>query len=97
MLYLAETFTLYRRHINRLSIVQLRHLHTIMGISWKDKVTNMEVLNCANMPSIESILAQVQLPWTEHILCMPEERIPKALLYIELSLGKRTHRRPLLR
>ena len=97
MLSSAETFTLYRRHINRLSTVQLRHLRTIIGISWKDKVTNVEVLNRTNMPSIESILAQIQLRWTGHVLRMPEERIPKALLYSELSLGKRTRGRLLLR
>ena len=50
-----------------------------MGISWKDKVTNKSS-NPANMPSIESILPQVQLRWTGHVLHMPEERIPKALL-----------------
>ena len=35
----AEKYTLYRRHIRKLSQVHLRHLQQILGISWKDHIS----------------------------------------------------------
>jgi len=74
-----------------------RHLWTILGVSWKDRVTNVEVLQRAGMPSIESLLVHTQLRWVGHVQRMPDSRIPKFLLYGELGNGVRSRGRPLLR
>ena len=89
LLYSAETYTLYREHIKKLEAVQQRHLRRIMKIKWNDYIPNVEVLQRANMDSIEATLATTQLRWTGHVLRMNEERVPKQLLYGELERGKR--------
>lgn len=89
LLYSAETYTLYRRHIRKLSQVHLRHLRQILRISWKDHISNIDVLRQANMSSIEAILTAVQLRWTGHVTRMSSDRLPKAVFYGELSSGKR--------
>ena len=89
LLYSAETYTLYRRHIRKLSQVHLRHLRQILRISWKDHISNEEVLRQANMSSIEAILTASKLRWTGHVTRMSSDRLPKVVFYGELSSGKR--------
>ena len=81
--YSSETYTLYKRHIQRLSQIHLCHLRAIPGIRWSDWVTNNEVLQRADMPSIEAMLLSRQLTWTGHVVRMNDTRLPKALLYGE--------------
>ena len=80
LLYSSETYTLYRRHIQRLSQIHLRHLQAILGIRWSDRVTNNEVLQRADMPSIEAKLLSQQLTWTGHVVRMNDDRLPTAVL-----------------
>ena len=89
LLYSAETYTLYRRHIKRLEAVQQRHLRRIMKIKWDDFVSDVEVLRRAGLESVEAGLAATQLRWTGHVVRMNEERIPKIALYGELARGSR--------
>ena len=88
LLYSAEMYTLYRRHIRKLSQVHLRHLRQILRISWKDHISNIVVLRQANMSSIKAILTVSQLHWTGHVTRMSSDRLPKAVFYGELSSGK---------
>ena len=66
-----------------------RCLRSILGIKWQDHVSNEEVLQRASLPSIESILLQVQLRWAGHITRMEDVRIPKAVIFNELQEGNR--------
>ena len=69
----------------------------ILGISWKDHITNNEVLQRANMPSMVTLLRQPRLRWLGHVTRMKDGRIPKDLLYAELAEGKRASGRPHVR
>ena len=60
-LYGAETGILYRKQIRLLEQFHQHCLRSILGIKWQDYVSNKEVLKKASLPSIESILLQVQL------------------------------------
>ena len=75
----------------------MRALRSILGISWLDHVTNLEVLERANSTSIESMLIKAQLRWVGHVIRMEEFRLPRCLMYGELQLGKRNQGRPKLR
>ena len=56
-------------------------LRAIMGITWKGKVTNKEILERANLPSMEDLLTRKTLRWTGHVIRMTSERLPKQLIY----------------
>ena len=61
LLYGAETWVLYRKEIRLLERFHQRCLRSILGIKWQDHVSNKEVLKRASLPSIESVLLQLQL------------------------------------
>ena len=60
-----------------------------MGLTWRDRVCNGEVLQKASMESAEAMLVKSQLRWAGHVVRMPDDRLPKAVLYSELTSGKR--------
>jgi hypothetical protein len=97
LLYGCETWTLYRRHINTLERFNQRCLRKMMGITWREKRTNLSVLQSARSTSIESLIMRHQLRWVGHVIRMPDERIPKQLLYSQLTDGLRPTGRPMLR
>uniref|UniRef100_A0A3B3HTA8 Reverse transcriptase domain-containing protein n=1 Tax=Oryzias latipes TaxID=8090 RepID=A0A3B3HTA8_ORYLA len=97
LLYSSETWTTYKRHIKSLYKVQQRHLRQLMNISWKDNVSNLEVLNRAEMPSVEEMLTTCQLRWAGHVIRMEDTRLPKAVFFGELKEGSRKVGASLLR
>ena len=94
LLYGSETWTLYRKHVNKLEQFHQRALRCILGIRWQDRITNTEVLNRSTSQSIESLLVKAQLRWVGHVIRMEDNRMPKQLLYGELASGKRNLGRP---
>ena len=88
--YALESCTLYRRHFKRLTDVQLRHARELLNIKWHDYVPNVEVLNRADMPSVEALLVSANLRWAGHVVRMDDSRLPKAVMYAELREGTRT-------
>ena len=65
-------------------------LRKILGIIWQKHIPNTEVLNRVSLPSIYTILMKSQLRWAGHFIRMKDHRLPKKLLYDELSWGKRS-------
>ena len=93
----SETWTTYAHQEKRLNTFHLRNLQCILGISWKDKVTNTDVLSHAGLPTIYTMLRQCQLCWLGHVCCMKDGQIPKDILYRELTSGQRSTGCPQLR
>ena len=88
LLYGAETWILYQKQIRLLERFHQRRLRSILGIKWQDHVSNEEVLKRASLPSIESILLQVQLYWVGHVTRMEDVCMPKAVFFSEFKEGK---------
>ena len=52
----AEAWTVWRRQVKKLHAFTMRHLRSIMKITWMDKVTNKEILERTGLPSMKDLL-----------------------------------------
>ena len=87
LLYGCETWTLTKKQVKRLEKFHQTTLRKIARIRWFHKVTNYEVLSRCNISSLQSMIDKAKLRWTGHVVRMPNNRIPKALLYGRLASG----------
>ncbi|XP_037779487.1 uncharacterized protein LOC119576032 [Penaeus monodon] len=94
LLYGSESWVTYRHHLRLLERFHQRCLRTILNIHWSDYVTNVEVLEQAEIISIEAMLLKSQLRWAGHVSRMEEHRLPKIALYGKLSTGHRDRGAP---
>ena len=97
LLYGSETWTLYRQQMRSLESFHMRSLRRILGVTWKDKVPNTEVLRRTGSVSVENVIHRNYLRWLGHTVRMDDTRLPKQFLYGELSHGTRSAGRPLKR
>jgi len=68
-------------------------LRRICGISLRDHVPNVVILNRCNTLSVESQLQGKRLRWLGHVCRMLNDRLPKKLLFGEVK-GLRPPGRP---
>ena len=54
-----------------------------------DKVTSKDILERTGLPSMEDLLIRKNIRWTGHIMKMSPDRLPKQILYSQLSSGYR--------
>ena len=97
LLYGSEAWTTYSKQERKLNSFHPRSLRGILGISWKDKLPNAKVLDRASDPTMYTLLKQRRMRWIGHVRRMEDGRIPKDILYGELTVGKRPRGRPQLR
>ena len=64
-------------------------LRKILGITWKDRVPHTVVLERTGCVSLESMINRNLLRWLGHVIRMDDSRLPKQLLYGELTEGRR--------
>ena len=72
----------------------MRHLRSIMRITWMDELTNKDILERTGLPSMEDLLIRKNLRWTGHVMRMSPDRLPKQVLYSQLSSCLRKERVP---
>ena len=80
---------MYRRHARKINHFHTTCLRKLLSVKWQDKVPDTEVLTRAGLPSIHTMLMHSQLRWAGHVARMPDNRLPKKLLFGELTQGKR--------
>ena len=97
LLYGRQFWATYAGQEKRLNNFHMRFLRRILSIKWTDKVSNNEVLERAEIPSMFTLLRHRRLRWLGHVHRMKDGRIPKDLLYGELEFGSRPVGRPKLR
>jgi len=75
-IYTTETWKSTARIRQQLDVFHQRNLWKILGITWKDRVTNMEVLNRTGQRRLQDIAAEIRLRMalSGHIIRMPNER-----------------------
>ena len=91
LLYTCETWTVYQRHAKRLNHFHTSCLRKLLKIKWQDKIPDTEVLKRAGMQSVHTLLKLARLRWTGHVTRMPDEHLPKKILYGELQVGTLSH------
>ena len=69
-------------------------MRTIVNIHWSDFTTNVEVLEQAEVSSIEAIILKYQLGWAGHVSRLEDHRLPKSVMFGELSSGPRERYAP---
>ena len=89
LLYGSESWTLYSRHVKMLEAWHIKSLRCILGVTWRDRLTYEEIYQRTSCCSLESLLGRRQLRWIGHVIRMEDHRLPKQILYGELSSGRR--------
>ena len=89
LLYGSEAWVTYRHNVRLLERFHQRCLSIILNIHWSNYVTNVEVFEHSEITSIEAMLMKSQLRWAKHVSRMSDYRLPKMILYGELSPSHR--------
>lgn len=90
LLYGCEAWVLYRRHLKKLESFHIRCLMRILNLKWWHKIPHTEVRRRAGVDPLEAMLFHRHLRWVGHVIRMPEDRIPRQVLYGELQEGRRS-------
>ena len=81
LLYSGETWAVVKQHISPLAVFQMKCLRCICGISLRDHVPKVDILNRCNTLSVESQLQGKRLRWLGHGFSMSNDSLPKKLLF----------------
>ena len=81
----------YLRNHNNLRSVAVHHRlqRSILGVSWRVKLTNEEIRGRTGQQTIDSILTEQRLRWLGHILRMDHQRPSQQALYWKVPGYKR--------
>ncbi|BHF68764.1 hypothetical protein SprV_0301180500 [Sparganum proliferum] len=89
LLYEAETWTVYTKQARRLNHFHLSCLRRILRLGCQDRIPDTDVLERTGILSIYTMLRQMQLRWSGHLVRMDDERLPKRLFYGDVATGSR--------
>ena len=73
MLYGAECWPTKRRHVQQLSVAEMRMLRWFCGHTRRDRVRNEAIQERVEVTPIEEKLTQHRLKWYEHVQQRPPE------------------------
>jgi hypothetical protein len=94
MLYGAECWPTKRRHIQQLSVAEMRMLRWICGNTRRDRVWNDDIHERLGVAPVEEKLVQHRLRWFEHIQRRPAEALVRSGVIRRSSNEKRGRGRP---
>ena len=97
LLYCSESWSTYSRQERRLNLFHFRCLHSILGISWHDRVPNTSILDLTGATDMFTMLRVRRLRWTGHVRRLEDGRFPKDIFYGALADAPRPRGRPRLR
>jgi len=94
LLYSADVWVITATLTKRLNGAHHRWQSSILGISWKDRVTNEEIRVRTGQSSMDDILRERRLRWLGHVTRMDHQCIPRQALHWEVPGFKRGPGRP---
>jgi len=83
LLYGADVWPLTATLTKSLDAGHHRWQRSILGISWKDRITNVEVRARTGQQTMDNILRERRLRWLGHVFRMDHKRIPQQALYCQ--------------
>ena len=84
-----------RRYLTSLMwSIKRRYRSGTLGISWKDRITNVEVRARTGQQTMDNILRERRLRALRHVFRMDHKRIPQQALYWQVPGYKRGPGRP---
>ena len=93
-IYAGETWKRTAAISNKLDVFHRRCLRTILGISWKDHITNEELMKRAGMEDLRDIVTTRRRRFAGHVMRLPKERPAKVAMRWTPKGGKRKRGRP---
>ena len=96
MLYGAECWPTKRRHVQQLSVAEMRMLRWICGHTRRDRVRNDDIRDRLGVAPIEEKLVQHRLRWFGHVQQRPLEAPVRSGILSQDSNVKRGRGRPML-
>ena len=92
--YACETWMKTASITNKLDVFHRRCLRTILRISWRDHITNEEVMKRAGVAALSDIVSERRKRMTGHVLRLPRERPASVAMDWMPEGGKRKRGRP---
>ena len=93
-LYGAETWPMTVANMKKLEAAHHKWQRKILGITWRDKITNDAVREQTGMQKMEDVLRRKRLRWLGHVYRMDENRISKQALKWSPADGRKKRGRP---
>ncbi|KAK1806238.1 hypothetical protein P4O66_000116 [Electrophorus voltai] len=93
-IYASETWRNTKRIAQKLNVFHQWCLCQILGISYKDRITNEEVLQRSGLQKLGEIVTERRMRLAGHLLRLPDKRISKAAVHWTPTGGKRKQGRP---
>ena len=81
LLYASETWAFPKQQMHRLDVFQMKCLRKICKVSLKDRINNERILDWCNVAKVSNIVSHRRLRWLGHLARMPDERLPKRVLF----------------
>lgn len=87
VLYGAEEWTSYNRHIKDLGTFHMCSLYNTYCMKWKDKLFDAKTLEKCHISNIQSMLMRIQSRWVGQAVQMKNDRIPNIHLWGQQTEG----------
>ena len=97
LLYGAETWTAKARDLHRLDSFHMACLRQALRISPLRHIPDTTIRAMSSSHRASSLVRLARLRWLGHVWRMEDSRIPKMIMFSELTKGKRPQHRPFLR
>ena len=78
---------------SQMQVSEIRFLRKIKEVTMFDKLHNTAIRESFKIELVLLRIERSQLRWFDHVSIMPQERLPKQILFAKVS-GKRPVRRP---
>ena len=94
LLYASETWPMTVANMKKLEAAHHKWQRKILGVIWKDKVSNEKIRQRTGLGKLEDMLIKRRLRWFGHVHRMDDKRITKQALKWTPADGKKKRGRP---